>query len=121
MGGLKIVAVLCFALCALAQGACEAKTSAEVIQGYRTALSCADKKPTSCACSEHKEPKMTCDAEDKALWTAKWANASAKCVKVTPNGKDGKHNFNYPWSYGNTCAQTGMEPGTYACTVVAGK
>lgn len=125
MVGLKIAAVLGFGLCVLSKGAahgskssCQAKTSADVLADYRKALNCTNAAPTSCSCSGHKEPNVTCNSAHKALWSKNWTTTSDKCIKVTPDKDDpwAKHDFHYPSTYSTTCDQSGMEPGSWHCT-----
>jgi len=76
----------------------------------------------------NKEPQAACNADNKKLWdgitglekASTWGNASAKCIKVTPDKQMdwAKHDFHYPASYANTCDQAGKEPGSYHCTWV---
>lgn len=56
------------------------------------------------------------------LWN-QTTRGTDQCVVVQPDkDADGtKHNVSYPFDYGETCASTGFEPGSYACTKVEGK
>lgn len=123
-----MVGVFGLALCAVANAGCTAQTAEEQIAVLRKSLNCTGAKPTTCACKANGVAEVTCNKAQQDLWlkgTKKWTAATnkTKCIKVTPD-KDkpwAKHDFHYPATYSNECAQSAMEPGSYHCTFIKGK
>jgi len=104
-----------------AEGKCSAKTATEMVASIRENAKCSNTVPTACACLTQFPAEVTtksCTATllfDATTWTT-----PNQCVDVTPDSDaDGKkHTVQYPATYGLGCANTGKEPGSFACTKV---